>query len=187
MYIVVAVAAGLAIGLVSGGRLSNLAERSFQALGLLVAGLAVQIASSWAGSAGVALLLASYGLLLAFTAANARHVGMLVVFVGIALNFVVIAANDGMPVRPEAIVDAGVAPPEGVAALPFDHKHHLETERDRLTFLADIVPVPLPGAREVVSYGDLVMAVGVADVIARWLRRPPERVASSARPAAGAR
>ncbi|HET9443350.1 MAG TPA: DUF5317 domain-containing protein [Acidimicrobiales bacterium] len=183
MYIVVAVVVGLTVGLLAGGRLANLAERSFRAPGLLVAGLAIQVASSWAGSGGVALLLVSYGFLLAFAAANARHVGMMVVFVGISLNFLVIAANDGMPVRPSAIVAAGAARPEDVGSVTFNAKHHLETDADRLTFLADIVPVPLPGAREVVSYGDLVMAVGVADVIARWLRRRPERVAAEPRPA----
>ena len=167
---VVAVAAGVVIGLLRGGRITNLADVSFRLWQALVIGLAVQAASAFAPVGAVALLLVSYAALILFTAVNFHRVGMGVVLVGIAMNFVVIAANGGMPVRAEAIVAAGVDP-DDIATLEFGNKRHLETSEDRLTWLGDIIPVP--AAREVLSFGDLVMSVGIADVLVHLLRRRP--------------
>ncbi len=173
MLIAFAIVSGIVVGLVSGGRLANLTHPSVRATQLVVAGVALQLLSEIIDAAAVPLILASYGLLLVFTAANVHHVGMLVVLTGLACNFVVIAANGGMPVRPAAIVAAGGVAAHEVQDLEFDNKHHLERPDDRLTPLADIFPVPVPRFRQVVSFGDLVMAVGIADVIVHWLRRSP--------------
>lgn len=182
MLIAFAIVAGTVIGLISGGRLANLTQPTFRGSQLLVAGVGLQVLSEVIDAAAVPLILASYGLLLLFAGANAHHVGMLVVLTGLACNFVVIAANGGMPVRSEAIVAAGGVDAEEVQGLEFDNKHHLERPDDRLMTLGDIFPVPVPGFRQVVSFGDLVMAVGMADVIVHWLRRGP-RAALPARTA----
>jgi hypothetical protein len=109
-------------------------------------------------------------LLLCFCVLNLRHAGMGVVFVGIALNLVVMGLNGGMPVRAEAIVAAGITTAsEDVEALDFGTKRHLETEADLLPVLGDIIPVPVAG--EVLSFGDLAMSVGVAAVLVNLLRR----------------
>lgn len=169
-FIVVALVVGVSAGLATGGRFANLAHAGFRIWPLLVAGLVVQTASQAVGDlAGLILLLGSYLLLLSFAAANVTRAGMGVVFVGIAMNLAVIAVNSGMPVRPEAIRAIGGDP----RAVAFDRKHHLESADDRITFLADIIPVPLGRVGEVLSFGDLVMAVGVADVIVHLLRRRP--------------
>ena len=170
MFIAVAVVAGIAIGLLRGGSITRLGEASFRVWPLLVAGVVVQAAAAFASRAAVTLILASYVVLLVFAAVNYRHVGMGVVFVGIALNLVVIGLNGGMPVRADAIVAAGIVDREADAAtLDFGSKRHLERPDDKVTWLGDIVPVPL--ATEVLSFGDLVMAVGVADVLAHLLRK----------------
>jgi len=169
VFIAVAVVAGIAIGLARGGRFSNLGEATFRVWPLLVAGVLVQAAAAFASPAAVTLILVSYATLLVFTAINFRQVGMGVVFIGIALNFIVIAANGGMPVRSDAIIRAGIAGRDDLRRLDFGSKRHLETSGDRVTFLSDIVPVP--GATEVLSFGDLVMSVGVADVLVHLLRR----------------
>lgn len=169
MFFVVAIAVGFGIGLLRGGRIENLGTTSFRVWPLLVLGVVVQGAAAFTAYGAVALILASYAILLLFAGANLHHAGMGVVFVGVAMNFLVIAVNGGMPVRAEAITRAGIAERDEIGSLDFGAKRHLETGDDRLTVLSDIIPVP--GAGEVLSFGDLAMAVGVADVIVHLLRR----------------
>ena len=170
MFIAVAIVVGVAVGMARGGRFSNVGDAAFRLWPLLVLGVVVQGAAAFTGEGAVPVIVVSYVLLLAFCAANLTHAGMGVVFVGIALNLLVIGVNGGMPVRREAIVAAGIVSHAEVDDLDFGEKRHLEDEDDRLTFLGDIVPVP--GAAEVLSFGDLVMSVGVAAVLANLLRRP---------------
>lgn len=183
MFILVAVVAGLALGLLRGGSLSGLGETSLRLRSLLVLGIVAQAASAFVSRGAVALLLVSYALLLAFGMANLGHTGMGVVCIGIGLNFVVIAANDGMPVRAEAIEAAGIADRQDAESLDFGTKRHLETDDDRLTFLGDILP--LRPASEVLSFGDLVLAVGVADVVFHRVHRqrlPPTNATDGTTP-----
>jgi hypothetical protein len=175
MFIAVAIAAGVVIGLVRGGRFENLADASFRVWPLLILGVAVQGAAAFTADGAVALILASYLLLLLFAGLNLQHAGMGVVFVGIALNVLVIGANGGMPVRGEAIAAAGIVPASEVRSLDYGSKRHLETKDDHLTVLGDIIPVPV--AEEVLSFGDLAMSVGVAAVLVNLLRRRISRPA----------
>ena len=169
MFIAVAIVAGIVIGLVRGGSFERLAEASFRLWPLLILGIVVQGAAAFTADGAVPLILASYVLLLVFTALNLHHAGMGVVFVGIALNVAVIGVNGGMPVRADAIVAAGIVEREQIPSLDFGSKRHLETEDDHLTVLGDIIPVPV--AEEVLSFGDLAMSVGVAAVLVNLLRR----------------
>jgi hypothetical protein len=182
MFIAVAVVAGVLIGLLRGGRFENLADASFRLWPLLILGVVVQGAAAFTADGAVALILASYVLLLLFTGVNLHHAGMGVVLVGIALNVLVIGVNGGMPVRSEAIVAAGIVRTEEVPSLDFGSKRHLETEDDRITVLGDIIPVPV--AEEVLSFGDLAMSVGVAAVLVNLLRRrrPAATVSRPAEP-----
>lgn len=166
-YLVVALVAGVVVGLVLGGRPRHLAAKRFRWWLLLPAGLALQSIVTLDGApVPFALLLVSYAYLLVFAAANLHHRGMGVVLVGVALNAVVIAANHGMPVRPSAIRAA--SPTHSVPATVDDVKHRIEDGGERLMVLADIIPVrPL---RQVLSFGDLILAVGVADVIVHLMR-----------------
>jgi hypothetical protein len=172
VFIAVAIVAGVVIGLVRGGRIANLGDVAFRVWPLLVIGIVVQGAAAFTGDAGlgVVLILVSYVLLLCFCVLNLRHAGMGVVFVGIALNLLVMGLNGGMPVRREAIVAAGITSSfDEVAGLDFGTKRHLESDDDRLAVLGDIIPVPVAG--EVLSFGDLAMSVGIAAVLVNLLRR----------------
>jgi hypothetical protein len=172
VFIAVAIVAGVLIGLLRGGRIANLADAAFRLWPLLVIGIVVQGAAAFTGDAGigVTLILVSYVLLLGFCVLNLGHAGMGVVFVGIALNLVVMGLNGGMPVRRDAIVAAGITSSvSDVDTLDFGTKRHLETRDDRLPVLGDIIPVPVAG--EVLSFGDLAMSVGVAAVLVNLLRR----------------
>lgn len=177
-----ALVVGLALGLAAGGRLRRLGRWPVRGSALLVAGVAAQLlAVLLGGRAALTALLCGYGLLLAFALANLSRAGMGLVVLGLGLNALVIAADGGMPVRGRAAVAAGVATPVQVARLahpgPYlrplaGSRHHLARSSDHLLALSDTVPLrPL---REVVSFGDLVLALGVADVAVHLVepRRP---------------
>lgn len=167
-FTVAAVTAGVVLGALAGGRPRHVGEHRFRFWPLLGAGLLLQAAGAGLGPATTFALPASFAFLLAFAAANVMVVGMWLVALGIGLNLAVIAVNGGMPVRPAAVVAAGLATPAEAAQLHYDGKRHVERPSDRLLVLADTLPVrPL---REVLSFGDLVMAVGAADVVAHLLR-----------------
>jgi Family of unknown function (DUF5317) len=172
-YAVVAIVLGASAGLLAGGRFSNLGEHRLSAWPLLPAGVLLQVASNFPrGTVALLLLLASYAALAAFAAANVKLFGMALVVVGLACNLLVIAVNHGMPVRPSAVIRAGIAAnDDDLRHIHLQAKHHYERPSDRLLGLADILPVaPL---REVLSVGDVVMSVGIAMVVASLLRKEP--------------
>lgn len=172
-YLVVALAAGLVIGLVLGGRPRHLAQKHFRWWLLLPLGVALQLLVDADGvPAPHALLVVSYAYLLVFCAANLRHTGMGLVLIGIALNATVIAANNGMPVRERAVYQAAIVEPGETIAID-EVKHNVEDDRTRLPFLADIIPVK--PFRQVLSFGDMVLSVGVADLLVHLLLPPGGR------------
>jgi hypothetical protein len=166
LFVTLALALGLA--LVTGGRLRNIAATQIRYPGVLAAAVGIQLALEvlhpTRGTVGLlasALLVVSYICLLAFCAANLQLRGLAVVAVGIALNGAVIAVNRGMPIRaPEGAVETTI-------------KHHAERPSDRLTFLGDIILVP--ALRQSLSFGDLIMLVGLVDVLFHCSRNPAAR------------
>jgi hypothetical protein len=179
-FTIMAVAVGLVLGFLAGGRLRHLSERSFRWWSLLAAGLVAQLLSGLLeGRLGLGLLGASYALLAAFAALNVRLVGMWLVALGIGLNLLTIVVNGGMPVRASAIVAAGIAQPDEVESLDFgtDGKRHLERPSDRLMLISDIIPVrPL---KQVFSFGDLMMSVGAGNVVFHLVQPRRARVAEA--------
>jgi len=151
-FTLVALFVGVALGLLGGGRLSNLGKRSFRLWPLLPLGAVLQAFNS------PAALTLSYAVLIAFAAANLRIPGFGLLLVGLALNGAVVVANGAMPVRADIAAASG--------------KHRAERPGDRLTALDDRLDVPPLG--EVLSFGDLVLAVGLATAAAALVRRPPE-------------
>ena len=167
-YLLVALATGLVIAIALGGRPRYLAEKSFRWWLLLPLGVVLQQVVEAEGVPWpFALLLVSYAYLLVFALANLHHPGMGIVFIGIALNALVIFANHGMPVREKAV--RAVHTEAAGAEVRIDEvKHHLEARDDQLKVLGDIIPVP--ELDQVLSFGDLILAVGVADLLVHLLR-----------------
>src|SRR5438132_11278009 len=133
-FTIVAVAVGLVLGLISGGRPRYLADKRVAGWPLLVAGVVLQAAvnrlpDSWS----MAALIASYVVLLAFGVVNLRLVGMPVVLVGLALNGFTITLNGGMSVRPSAVLAARAAPADKLAHLHVAGTHHPARPSARLT------------------------------------------------------
>jgi hypothetical protein len=169
LTVAAAAVVGVLVGRLTGGSTAHLAQQRVRSWGLVVGAAALQAGahlSAFEGAA-VAMVLAS-GVLLGVCAARNLHlVGMGLVLAGIALNTGVIALNGGMPVRASAADDAGV---RAVGAA-----HHLERDDDFLMALADVIPFSPTG--EVLSFGDLVLAVGLADLGARAMHPRPHRSA----------
>jgi hypothetical protein len=167
-FLFVTLALALGIALVTGGRLRNIAATQLRYSSILATAVGIQLALEvlhpTRGAAGLgasALLDVSYVLLVLFCVANLRLRGLAVVAVGIALNGAILTVNRGMPIRaPQAAVETTT-------------KHHAERPSDRLTFLGDIILVP--ALRQSLSFGDLIMLVGLVDVLFHCSRNPATR------------
>lgn len=170
-FTVVAVAAGVVLGLVTGGRPSYVSRSRLELVWLLAVSALLQVGAellSVSATVQLSMVLVSYVGLSAFAIANIRLVGMPVVLVGLVLNLAVITANGGMPVRESSILASRAATAGELPTLDFGAKRHLETPEDKLSFLGDIIPVR--ASHEVLSFGDLILAFGIVNVIFRLLR-----------------
>jgi hypothetical protein len=111
--------------------------------------------------------------LLVVVAGNLHLTGMLVIGVGLLVNLAGVSLNGGMPVRAEALVQAGLAEPEEVASLELRGPRHLESPSDIAPILGDVLA--LPALRAVLSFGDLIVLVGLTDLLAQLTRRRRRR------------
>jgi hypothetical protein len=146
----------------AGGRLSKFEELRIRGVWLAVVAFAVQVLLVTiipAGDTGVhrAAHLSTYGLVGACALMNLRQIRFLwVVALGGLLNFLAIAANDGvMPARRGALEAAGLDVREGSFA------NSDLVEGANLAFLGDVFAIPAgwPGAN-VFSLGDVLMLAG---------------------------
>ncbi|MFN8036932.1 MAG: DUF5317 family protein [Acidimicrobiia bacterium] len=173
----------LLIVLVTGGSVSRLARMPFHAFWLLFLALGIQIALEYVSipkdridTVGFGILMASYALILAFCFVNLRIRGMAVVTIGIAMNALVIGLNQGMPTKdPGKTVHGRVVP-----AIAVEVKHRPKHSDDLLPWLGDEIVLTDP-YDEVISFGDLVLAVGICDVVFWGSRRPKRRRRGRAR------
>jgi hypothetical protein len=117
------------------------------------------------------MVLVSFVLLMVMVLLNRQKPGMWIAGLGVLMNFVVIAANGGMPVLAGAAEVASgftVSDPD----LSGTFKHVLLDETSRLTFFADVIPLRLVGIGEVISLGDIFLALGLGVFLEHELRRP---------------
>jgi len=177
-----AIAAGLLIGRLLGGRVRNLEGVHFVWWQLALAGLLVQLVlfagpvAERVGPEGPAIYVASTLAVLAALLRNLRLTGLPILAVGAILNLIPVLANGGaMPSSPEAWLSL-----TGVAALPVSHfTNAVLIGPDTLfPFLGDVFvfPRPLPMAN-VFSIGDAIIAVGAVVFLATAMRREPRSLA----------
>jgi hypothetical protein len=169
-----AMLAALLVPLVTHGSYKRLIATEIHWGWLLAAGLAIQLVLEYASpprrywhSIGFGLLVASYVLVLAFCARNLVLRGMSIVLIGIACNALVIVLNQGMPVK---------YPPEwrDKTWTQATVKHHSQQPDEQLLILSDIIVIKHP-FDTVLSYGDLILAVGLCDVAFNASRDPQRR------------
>jgi len=176
---VIAIAVAFLIPAVTGGSYARMLTVQWRFTSLLFLGLAIQvILELWTiprehwHDWGFGLLVASYVLILAFAARNFVIRGMGIVFIGIACNALVITVNQGMPVKlPVEWQSKSWAQPTV--------KHHPQQPDDKLKFLSDIIVLQGP-LQSVVSFGDLILLVGLCDVAYNVSRKPKRRGGRSA-------
>lgn len=181
----------MTIAVLRGGRLTNLGDIELRMWWLLPLGFLLQIATawipasaSWADSVGLALVLASFAPLLLLVILNRDRTGMWLAGVGVLMNFSVIALNGGMPVlQGAAQVAAGFS--GGLPTIEGSYKHVLLDETTRLSFLADVIPIRMFNHGQVVSLGDVFLAVGLGRYLESELRRPVRWFKRGARAQAG--
>lgn len=166
----------IVIALARGGRLLNLSEIKLRAWPLLLVGFGMQLVAdwlpserSWSHDAAVTLVILSFIPLMTIAWLNRYEAGMWLVGLGVFMNFTVIAVNGGMPVLPEA---ASIGLGRDITAVDFDalSKHVLLDESTRLAFLGDVIPIRI--IRNVVSLGDVFLALGLAVYVEDQMRRP---------------
>jgi hypothetical protein len=172
VFILYAIPVGILAGYVMGGRLERLSTLRFRWGGLAVAGLIAQVilfagpVATVVGDLGPPIYAASTAAVLIAVLRNIRIPGMALVALGAASNLLAIVANGGvMPASPEAVSAIDPLATEGFS-------NSVVMADPALRPLTDIFALPawLPFAN-VFSIGDVLLAVGIAVVIALGMRR----------------
>ena len=150
-------------GFIAGGRLSGLATLHIRWAPLALAGLVLQVLVP-PGRWPFVLLLVSFVLLSVFAIRNLGIAGFPLILIGVALNFLVIGINGGMPVTQHSLVASGQSATLQELIHDGGAKHHLAGPGDQLMFLGDVIAVPPPIGQSA-SAGDLFTFAGVAWLI----------------------
>lgn len=164
----------LSVGFLMGGRLSGLSTLKIRWTGLAIVGLALQFVTGPGDTVPLVSLYVSFVLLSVFALKNIRIVGFPLIVLGVAMNFLVIGANQGMPVSRAALEGSGQGEfLDDLIRNPYP-KHHLAGDTDVVVFLGDVIGVPAP-VRQAISIGDIFTYAGVGVVIVSAMRRPVVR------------
>ncbi len=173
---------GLVVGLAAGGRLDSFLSVRLRFLALLVAALLLRFGTSWLIESGVesvdALRLPLYATSFALVALvlwlNRSQPGLLLVMVGVMANGLAVIVNAGwMPYYPPALEAAGLtvadlSPARFFTALPMDLGAGFLLHAGPF---GDVVPLPVPYLRNVISLGDIAISIGLGwFVLATMLR-----------------
>jgi hypothetical protein len=186
MILAVAMLLSILVGFLRGGRLGALTSLPVRWGALAVGAFALQtffiyqkptlkVAGEWGWQEGA--FLSSYVLLLLTAWANRRLPGMLLIGLGLLLNFAVMAVNGGwMPITPEALSKVGLAhlaPTLASGMRVYSSKDViLPRGETRLWFLSDIFvlakPFPVPA---VFCVGDIACALGALVLLQNGMLR----------------
>lgn len=187
IFFVATIALAIIVVVATKGSVERLGRLRFRVLWLLFLGLAVQIVLEVVDfpqdrieDLGFAILLLSYVAILGFCFANRSVRGMTLIAIGVALNVLVIALNQGMPTKDDVRERDGRE-----VRVPIEQtvKHRPEENDDLLGFLGDVITVPdFPNQQ--FSIGDIVMGLGIVDLCFEGSRVPRRR--GLARPASRA-
>jgi Family of unknown function (DUF5317) len=167
--LVVMVLVGVVAGLVRPRRARYGPPR---AVAVVFAAAAIQVVSvTTNGVVHAALLVTSIVLGAVWIALQRRHLASVLLGIGVSLNLAVVAANGGMPVDSGALASVGRGDVDVTRG--FLYKHVPMTGNTRLSWLGDRIPVPIQ--RNVISVGDVLMAIAiclwVADSVGSWNER----------------
>ena len=163
---------GLAIGRARGGHFRSLGELRLNQAGLLAIGITAALVQAVIGpSLPVLWMLVAYGALILFGIRNLQLTGIIVAMIGIVMNLVTVIANGSVPVSERALRSVGEIDGAGQPIIE-GIRESTETATS-FDLFADIVPVPIFGV--VVSLGDLIILVALADITMHVMLRYRER------------
>jgi hypothetical protein len=185
--LILALVLGIVLGLLAGGRVTNIGNVRLRLVGLLFLGLVIRYGTQWAIEANVPymdlarlpLFISGFVVLLLGLWLNREQPGLPLAFVGILLNAGAIIINGGsMPVWEPSVIAAGLNPADITS--PF-YRLVSETAGGGVPaeFLAtagplgDIIPIPIPYLNNVASIGDLFLAAGLGFFLFAVTVRPP--------------
>src|SRR5438309_8319698 len=138
------VAIGAGIGLARGGSLRNLTSRHLAMTPMIVFAAGLQLSAQFVPRSlsilAYGAIIVSYAALFAFAGANWRVPGMAFIGIGAVMNYVVILANQGMPISASAAARVGFS---GQAAehLVLRGKHFIAHGHAHLLPLGDVIPL----------------------------------------------
>jgi hypothetical protein len=178
IFFVATIALAFVVVIATKGSFARLGSLHFRTLWLLFFGLAIQIVleivdfpKDRIDDVGIGILLLSYVAILGFCVVNRKVKGMTLIAVGVALNVLVIALNQGMPTKDDVQDRNGRE-----VHVPIERtvKHRPEESDDLLGFLGDVITAPgLPNQQ--FSIGDIVMGLGIVDLCFEGSRVPRRR------------
>lgn len=162
--LLLAVVVGLIAGVVRKGDFPTILDTQIYHPEFLVSSIicAFVVSATDVDSDGVIAFVALVGAF-AFTLMNLHLVGMVVISIGLALNLFVFILNFETPVRPNALVEAEIITAQELEQGVSISGHVELADSDTvLDILGDTFPVRL--GEKVVSIGDLIFLVGLANV-----------------------
>lgn len=168
------------LALLVGGKLRNLEQVRFRHVWLMIVAFLLQFGLDaaavrgqiWVSEARIFVHLFSYLLLFLAIYLNWSIPGMKLIGFGILMNFLVIAANQGMmPVRGDILP----AELRSLLASGKNGTHGIIDAGTRLKYLADLIYVPLPYQKSLLSFGDVAMDLGVLVLIFFGMKIPRSR------------
>ena len=187
IFFVATIALALVVVVATKGSFGRLGSLHFRMLWLLFVGLAIQIVlevvefpKDRIDDVGIGILLLSYVAILGFCVVNRKVKGMTLIGVGVALNVLVIALNQGMPTKDDVRQRNGRE-----VHVPIEQtvKHRPEEDDDLLGFLGDVITAPGLSNQQF-SIGDIVMGLGIVDLCFEGSRVPRRRGVARATPSA---
>ena len=173
--ILLAVTGATVAGLLAGGTLREFPSRPLRSTWLAFSGVVLQFLPV-GGTAGLALLYASFAVLLAFATLNIRAPGFALILAGLALNALVIVANSGMPVTRHALVSSNQSATLADLVTNGGSKHHLADDGTVLLPLADVIALGSP-IDQAISIGDVCVQLGAVWFIVFSMPRRHPRIA----------
>ncbi len=167
-----AITIGCAIGRIRGGKLSGVNLARFHRPGVLVLALTTMLVLNLIGPAFPLLwaLIGTFALFF-FGFRNLQLSGMIVLLIGLLMNTAPLLANGAVPVSELALISVGDVDDSGLAVID-----GLRESTDTATAFAafgDVIPVPI--FNTVVSIGDLIMLVALADIMTNLFLRSRRR------------
>ncbi|HWH32235.1 MAG TPA: DUF5317 domain-containing protein [Egibacteraceae bacterium] len=174
----------VAIGYAAGGRLRHIAQIPFRRIWMVWIAFLLQFLLPFLDEStrrtlrvpilAVAFVLAMWWIVGTWPVLTRwLRAGLVLVVVGWAMNFTVIALNNGMPVSAETLDRVGL-PSDNIES--GDLNKHVTLDDDTLLpWLGDMIPLPLAGPlRKAISLGDVVMLLGLLVFIPVGMRQEPD-------------